>query len=68
MSTQCKTDPSKFDEFSKEVMSSVFQEKLKNAVAHSDSRDANMSSINFSLFWHQQANILLLERWKGIHH
>ena len=40
MSTRRKADPSKFNEFSDEVMSSAFQEKLKNAVAHPDSGDA----------------------------
>ena len=40
MSTYRKADPSKFNEFSEEVMPSVFQEKLKNAVAYPDSRDA----------------------------
>jgi hypothetical protein len=40
MSTRRKADPSKFNEFSKEVMSSVFQEKLKNAVAYPGGRDA----------------------------
>jgi hypothetical protein len=40
MSSRHKADSSKFNEFSEEEMSSVFQEKLKNAVAHQDTRDA----------------------------
>jgi hypothetical protein len=40
MSTRRRADPSKFNEFSDEVMSNAFKEKLKNAVAHTDSRDA----------------------------
>ena len=40
MCTHCKADPTKFDTFSKEIMPNDFQEKLRNAVAHPDSKDA----------------------------
>jgi hypothetical protein len=40
MSTRRKADLSKFNEFSEEIMPSAFQEKLKNAIAHPDSKDA----------------------------
>ena len=42
VSSHHKADSSKFNEFLEEVRSNVFQEKLKNAVAHQhqDTRDA----------------------------
>ena len=40
MSTHCKADPTKFDKFLEEIMSNVCQEKLRNAVAHPESKDS----------------------------
>ena len=40
MSSHHKAVSSKINEFTEEVMSNVFQEKLKNAVAHQGTRDA----------------------------
>ncbi len=40
MSTHRRADPTKFDKFSEEMMSNVFQEKLRNVVVHPESKDA----------------------------
>ena len=40
MLTYVRADPTKFDKFLEEIMSNVFQEKLRNAVAHPESKDA----------------------------
>ncbi len=40
MSTYSRADPTKFDKFLDEIMSNVFQEKLRNAAAHPESKDA----------------------------
>ena len=50
MSTHRRADPTKFDKFSEEIMSNVIQEKLRNAVAHPKSKDANMFSTNYCLY------------------
>ena len=40
MSTHRRADPTKFDKFSEEIMSNVFQEKLKLTVVNHESKDA----------------------------
>ena len=40
MCTHCRADPTKFDKFAEEIMPNDFQENLRNAVAHPESKDA----------------------------